>query len=157
MEEYNAPTNQEQGSIVRERLNDLLAQTAADRAFMLELGALNSIERASHIGKLAITVAENFANDDPLEVALHVERLYASLSINIEYYDETRLLDIADIDEILVAVIDKLPSVTTPQVVENSRQAFENARIEGLNPVKRLASCFVLPETPVISDQSAAM
>lgn len=120
-----------------DKLSASMKQTKEDRECILELRTLTEEERRQRIGELTLAVVENFASKDPFRVSYRLERLYASLSINIEPYDKTRMITLTDLDQAISLVRHEIRTTASPEISAQSEQAFGDARRLGLNPIKQ--------------------
>ncbi len=128
------------GYEIHKNLQNDIQLTAKDRLYFTRFNALESLDKESYIkglASLAISASDNREIRENITSQKRLERMYASLSINIEPYDQTSLLSLEAIDYILLNVIEYIDSNCDGYGRFDFIDRIKNARRSGLAPTKQ--------------------
>lgn len=126
------------GYAIQETLRNDIIKTAKDRLYLERYKTQEAYDKERCLRGLAYLVIQG--NDETLDNITsekRLERLYSSLSINIEPYDDTRLLDLTTIDTALLDVLSYLEANCDQVYTDSFLKRINTARRSGLNPVKQ--------------------
>ncbi|USN95513.1 MAG: hypothetical protein H6793_04295 [Candidatus Nomurabacteria bacterium] len=133
------------GYEIHKSIQNDIKLTAQDRLYFTRFNALESLDKESYIkglASLAISVSDNCETHENITSQKRLERMYASLSINIEPYDETRLLSLETVDSILLNVIEYIDSNCDGYYGLDFIDRIRTARRSGLAPTKQDSNPF---------------
>jgi hypothetical protein len=119
------------------KISEDIIQTAQDRELALQLAYSTEEERLTTIGTVTLAALASFQAGDALNVTYRLERLYASLSVHIEPYDDTKSIQVNDIDLLQAAAIEAAQLLGNKQDAGTITVKIEHSRRFGLPPSRR--------------------
>lgn len=120
-----------------QNISEDIIQTAQDRELALRLAQTTEEERLAAVGSITLAALASFQAGDALKVAYRLERLYASLSVHIEPYDETKSIQVDDVDLLQAAAIEAAQLLRNKQDTDAMTKDMERSRRFGLAPSRR--------------------